>query len=136
MAAMTDYLEGELRKHIFRTASFTKPTVLAVALFTSAPSDAGGGTEVSGGSYARATLNPSDANWNADGSDAGHVSNAAAIIFPAPTGNWGTVTHFGIFDAEALGNMLFHGALDDPRTINSGDAAPQYDVDELDVTFA
>ena len=53
MANMSDYLEVELRKHIFRTGSFTKPTVLAVGLFTVTPSDSGGGTEVSGGSYAR-----------------------------------------------------------------------------------
>ena len=43
MANASDYLEVELRKHIFRTGSFTKPTVLAVGLFTVTPSDAGGG---------------------------------------------------------------------------------------------
>lgn len=65
MSALTDYLENKLVDHIFRASSYTKPSVLAVALFTSAPGEAGGGTEVTGGSYARVEVNPSDTNWNA-----------------------------------------------------------------------
>lgn len=136
MSAMSDYLEGEIRKHIFRTGSFTKPTTLAVGLFTAAPSDSGGGTEVSGGSYARVSVNPLDANWTAASSTDGVTTNAAAITFPAPTANWGTVTHFGIFDATTTGNLLFHGALTASRVISNGDAAPQFAAGALSVTFA
>ena len=88
MAAMSDYLEGEIRKHIFRTGSFTKPTVLAVALFTAAPSDSGGGTEVSGGGYARVQRDPLDANWTGVSATDGLTDNAAALTFPVPTANW------------------------------------------------
>jgi len=136
MSAMSDYLEGEIVKHVFRTGSFTKPTNLAVALFTAAPSDSGGGTEVSGGSYARAGLDPLDANWTNVAAGDGHTDNAVAITFPAPTANWGVVTHFGIFDADTVGNLLIHGALTTPKTINSGDPAPSFPIGALDVTFA
>lgn len=136
MSAMSDYLEGQIRAHIFRTASFTKPTVLAIGLFTAAPSDSGGGTEVSGGSYARVSLNPLDANWTAPDSTGGLTANASAITFPSPTGNWGTITHFGIFDATSAGNLLFWGALTTSRIVNSGDAAPSYAIGALTVTFA
>lgn len=136
MAAMSDYLEGQLRAHVFRTASFAKPTVLAVGLFTAAPSDAGGGTEVSGGSYARVQRDPLDANWTAASATDGLTDNAAALTFPAPTANWGQVTHFGIFDATSAGNLLFHGALTTPKTINNGDPAPAFAIGALDVTFA
>ena len=136
MSAMSDYLEAEIRKHMFRTGSFTKPTVLAVALFTAAPSDSGGGTEVTGGSYARATLNPLDANWTAASGTDGLTDNAAAITFPTPSGNWGNVTHFGIFDASTSGNLLFHGALTVAKTINNGDPAPSFPIGTLDVTLA
>lgn len=136
MSAMSDYLEAELRKHIFRTGSMTKPTVLAVALFTAAPSDAGGGTEVTGGSYARVQRDPLDANWTAASGTDGLTDNAAAITFPAPTANWGSITHFGIFDATAAGNLLFHGALTTPKTVNSGDPAPSFAIGALDITFA
>jgi hypothetical protein len=136
MSAMSDYLEGQLRAHIFRTASFTKPTTLAVGLFTAAPSDAGGGTEVSGGSYARVAANPLDANWTAASSTDGVTTNASAITFAAPTANWGTVTHFGIYDATTAGNLLMWGALTASRVISNGDAAPSFAAGALSVTFA
>ncbi len=136
MSAMSDYLEGEIIKHIFRTGSFTKPTALYVGLFTAAPSDAGGGTEVSGGGYARAQLDPGDTNWSAPVSGDGHTDNLAEITFPAPTADWGVVTHFAIFDAATAGNMLFHGALTQAKTINNGDPAPKFPVGALDVTLA
>jgi len=136
MAAMSDYLEVQIRAHIFRTASFTKPTVLAVGLFTAAPSDSGGGTEVSGGSYARVQRDPLDANWTAASGTDGLTDNAAALTFPAPSANWGVVTHFGIFDATSAGNLLLHGALTTPKTINNGDPAPAFAIGALDITFA
>ncbi len=136
MSAMSDYLEVEIRKHIFRTGSFTKPSALYVGLFTAAPSDAGGGTEVSGGSYARVQRDPLDANWTAASATNGVTDNAAAITFPAPTANWGVITHFGIFDAASAGNLLFHGALTTPKTVNNGDPAPAFAIGALVVTFA
>lgn len=146
MAAMSDYLENKLVDHIFRGVSFTAPTALHVALFTAAPSDSGGGTEVTGGSYARVALAPSTTNWaatNADGSTTnpssgtgGKTSNNSTITFPAPTANWGTVTHFGIFDASSGGNLLIHGALTTAKTVNNGDPAPSYAAAALAVTFA
>lgn len=136
MSQMSDYLEGQLRAHIFRTASFAKPTALYVALFTAAPSDAGGGTEVTGGSYARVNLAPLDANWTAPDGTGGLTDNAAAITFPAPSANWGSITHFAIFDAASAGNMLFWGALTTPKTVNNGDPAPSFPIGSLDITFA
>ena len=136
MAAMSDYLEGQIRAHIFRTATFTKPTTLYVALFTAAPSDSGGGTEVTGGSYARVQRDPLDANWTAASATNGLTDNAAAITFPAPTANWGSVTHWGIFDASTAGNLYFHGALTTPKTVNNGDPAPAFAIGALAITFA
>ena len=106
MSAMSDYLETNLILHIFRTGSWTKPTDLKVALYTATPSDSGGGTEVAGGiGYARVSVPPLDANWNATSGTDGLTKNTAAITFGAPTGNWGQVTHFGIFDQGT--NLLF-----------------------------
>lgn len=136
MAAMSDYLEVEVRKHIFRTGSFTKPTVLAVALYTAAPSDSGGGTEVTGGSYARVQRDPLDANWTAPDSTGGLTDNAAALTFPTPSANWGVVTHVAILDNTSGGNFLFHGALTVSKTINNGDPAPAFAIGALDVTLA
>ena len=136
MSKMSDYLEGQLRAHIFRTASFTKPAVLAISLHTADPTDAGSGAEVSGGSYARVSLNPLDANWDPGTATDGITKNSVVVTFPAPTANWGVVTHFGIWDATAAGNLITYGALTTPKTINNGDAAPSFAVNALQITFA
>ena len=136
MSALSDYLEGELIKHIFRTSSFAKPSALYIGLFTAAPTDSGGGTEVSGGSYARAQLDPGDANWAAPSAGDGKTTNAAIITFPAPSANWGTVLAFGIFDAASAGNLLIHGVINPTKEVFNGDPAPKFAVGALQITFA
>lgn len=132
MGDMSDYLKNEWRKHIFRTGSFTKPTALYYGLYTAAPTDAGGGTEVTGGSYARVNLAPLDANYDAHAT-AGRTRNQSTITFPSPTAAWGTVTHMGVFDASTAGNLLFWKALNTPRVINNGDPAPVFNANAFDV---
>ena len=61
--ALSDYLENKLIDHVFRGTAYTAPGTVYVALFTSACSDSAGGTEVSGGSYARAALTTTTTNW-------------------------------------------------------------------------
>jgi hypothetical protein len=136
MSKMSDYLEDALRKHIFRTGSFTKPSALWVSLHTADPTDAGTGAEVSGGSYVRVQRDPLDANWSAASATDGITKNSAAITFPAPTANWGVVTHFGIWDASSAGNLICYGQLGTPKTINNGDAAPSFAIDAIVITFA
>lgn len=120
MAGKSDYLEAAILNHIFRTTALTQPGTLYVALFTAAPSDAGGGTEVAGGSYARASVGSADADWSAPSGDPRQVGNAGAITFPTATGTWGTLTHFAIMDAASAGNQLYWGALTSTPTISSG----------------
>lgn len=136
MSSATDWLEVELRKHIFRTGSMTKPAALHIGLYTAAPGETGGGTEVTGGSYARVQRDPLDANWSGASSTSGLTDNVAAITFPAPTANWGVVTHWAILDAPTGGNMLIQAALTISKTINNGDAAPSFAASALSVTFA
>ena len=136
MSQMSDYLEAALRTLIFRTGTgMTKPTHLGIALFTAAPSDSGGGTEVSGGSYARVDVPPLDANWSAPDSTGGLTANLAAITFPTASASWGTVTHVGIFDATSGGNLLFWGALTASKTVGSGDTF-SFAIGALTITFA
>jgi len=144
MSAKSDYLENKVIDHIFRGIAFTMPASLYVALYSAAPSDAGGGTELAGGGYARAQLDPSASNWRntqnsgtgASAGTGGQTANAAAITFPAPTGAWGVATHFAIFDALTGGNPLYTAALGAPKTINAGDPAPTFPIGTLVVTEA
>jgi hypothetical protein len=141
MAHATNYLENKLVDHLFRAATLAKPTALYVGLHTAAPSDAGGGTEVVGGGYARVSVPPGDANWTATQGGASGVSsgtggttaNVAVVTFPTPTADWGTVTHMAIYDAPTAGNPLIWSPLTEPRTILNGDPAPRFPAGQLSV---
>ncbi len=114
MAEFSNYLENALINAVLRNTSYTSPTTVYVALFTSDPTDAGSGTEVSGGSYARTSITfgaPSN----------GVTTSNADCTFPQATASWGTVTHIGLHDASTSGNLLFHTPLDTSKTIDSGD---------------
>ena len=131
--SFSDFLELELLDHVFGNAAYTAPATLYVSLFTAAPSDTGGGTEVSGGSYARVAVTNNATNFPA--ASGGAKSNGTVITFPAPTANWGTVVAFGIHDAASAGNLLAWATLTTNRTINSGDGAPKFAIGDLDITL-
>lgn len=127
----SDFLENELLDHVLGNAAYSAPATVYVALYTGAPTDAGGGTEVSGGSYARSAVTNNATNWPA--ASGGAKANGTEITFPEATGDWGEVVAFGIFDAESAGNLLYWADLTANKTINSGDTA-KFAVGELDVT--
>lgn len=146
MAAMSNYLENKLIDEIFRGTAYTIPGTLYIALYTAAPSDAGGGTEVTIGTnnYSRASLVSSQSAWNntqasgtavASTGTTGITANTASITFATPSGSWGTVTHFGILDAATSGNLLFHGALTVSQTVNTGNVV-SFAAGALQITFA
>lgn len=132
MAGKSDYLENRVLDHFLGGVASTAPATVYIALFTAAPTDAGGGTEVSGGSYARVAVTNNATNWPA--ASAGAKANGTAITFPAPTANWGVVVAFGIFDAATAGNLYYWGAITPNKTVNNGDPAPSFAVGDLDVT--
>jgi hypothetical protein len=114
MAEMSNYLEDALINATLRNTSYTSPTTTYLALYTSDPTDADTGTEVSGGSYVRQSITFSSPSN-------GVTSNSAAIEFPQCTADWGTVAYIGIRDAVTSGNLLYHTALDASKVINNGD---------------
>lgn len=117
MASFSDYTENLVLNWLLTTNSVTRPTAWYVGLFTAAPSDTGGGTEVSGNAYARKVTGTMTVSGTAT-----TATNDAAIEFAAASGgNWGTVTHGAVFDAETGGNMLAWAPLTTSRTINDGD---------------
>ena len=114
MAEMSNFLENALINATLRATTYTSPATVYVSLWTSDPTDAGSGTEVSGGSYARTSVT--------FGAPSGGVStNSAAVEFPQATASWGTIGWIGINDAQTSGNLLYHTALDTSKAIDSGD---------------
>lgn len=140
--SMTDYLENKLLDWLIRGQVLTQLTNVYVSLHTGACSDSAVGTEVTGGSYARVTVAASMAAWAgtqsagstvASSGAGGTTSNNATVTFPAPTANWGVVTHFGLSDAASAGNQLFCAPLTVSKTINNGDAAPSFAAGALTI---
>ncbi len=136
-AAMSDYLENKLIDALLRGQSYTMPTTVYFALATTTGSDTACGTEVATGSYARVAVTSSLANWagtqsagstSASSGTGGTTSNNAAVTFPTPTANWGTIVEFCVFDASTSGNLLFRTALTTSKTVNNGDAAPSFAI--------
>ena len=128
MAEMSNYLENALINATLRNTSYTSPSTVYIGLYTSDPTDANTGTEVSGGSYTRTAVTmgaPSN----------GVSTNTAAVEFPQASGTWGTVGWIGILDASTSGNLLYHTALDTSKTISSGDIF-KIAISGLSVTLA
>jgi hypothetical protein len=130
MAEMSNFLENALINATLRNTTYTSVATVYVSLWTSDPTDAGSGTEVStsGTSYARTAVTfgaPSD----------GASTNNADVTFPTATASWGTVGWIGINDAATSGNLLYHTALDTAKAIDSGDIF-KISTGNLSVTLA
>ena len=141
---MSDFLENKLVDHLLRAQTFNAPTALYVALYTTATTDAGAGTEVTGNNYSRVLVTPSLSAWNntqasgtavASSGTGGVTSNTNTITFPVPSGSWGTVQNFGILNASTAGDLLFHGALTVQQTVNTGNTV-SFAAGALQITFA
>ena len=114
MSEISNYLENALINGTLRATTFTAPAAVYVSLHTADPTDAGSGTEVTGGSYARQA-----ATFGAPSN--GASTTTADITYPQATAGYGTVTHIGIFDALTTGNLLYHSPLNTSKTIETGD---------------
>lgn len=126
--SLSDYAENAVLNHLFRNVALTSPTTVYAALFTVAPSDTGGGTEVSGGGYARVAI-----TFGAP--SGGAIDNSAIIDFGTATANWGTIVAMAVFDASTAGNMLAWADLTTSKAVNNGDAA-QFAVGDLDISIS
>ena len=114
------YLESALLDAVLRNISFTSPSAVYLALFTVTPlKDGTGGTEVSGGSYARQAITYGAPVTNIDLSVT--VSNSGLISFPVASASWGNIVSVGVYDASTSGNLLYVGTVAVAKTIGNGD---------------
>ncbi|NQX95694.1 MAG: hypothetical protein HRT64_12390 [Erythrobacter sp.] len=126
MSDISDYLEGALLDHVYRNVPLASPAAVYLALYTSDPGDDNSGTEVSGAGYARQIVT-FDRTLNT-------ISNNVALTYTASGGDFGTITHIGVLDALAAGNLLHKSALDTPKTIEDGDQLT-FAIGDVDFTL-
>jgi hypothetical protein len=122
---ISDYLENKLLDHFLGTTSYTMPSTIYVGLYTVAPNDAGGGTEVVGGSYARKTATFTSASGGASS----NTSNIDFTNMPACT-----VVAIGVHDALTSGNLLVWGTLASNKALDAGDTL-RISTGDLDISI-
>ena len=141
----SNYFANKFLDFFFRAVAYTMPANLFFGLFTTAPTNAGGGVEVAGGSYGRQSLatsltaisgTQSAGSTTASSGTGGLISNNLVIAFPTPTANWGTIEAEGQFDAVSGGNLLFWNMLDIPRTVLATSSPQTHAASTRNVTIA
>jgi len=115
----SNYLEAKLLDHVLGAAVYTPPSIVYAALYSVAPDDTGGGTEISGNGYARVPVNNDLINWPLASGTTTKV-NGVYFTFPAATASWGTIAAIGIFDAATSGNLLYWADITS-ATVNTSD---------------
>ena len=126
--SFTNFLETEILDHVFAGSAYTAPGTHYLALFTAAPGETGGGTEVStsGTAYARQSV--------AFTTTGNTTSNTAAVEYSTATASFGTVTHVGVFDAATAGNLMAYATLSSSKAIDTGDVF-RVPTGDLDITL-
>ena len=124
--SLTNTFETETLEWLFTSTTVTRPTAWYIGLYTVAPTDSGGGTEVSGSAYAREVV-----TFSVTGDTA---TNGSAIEWETATGTWGVITAIGVFDALTSGNLIAYGNLTDTKTITTGDIF-RISAGNLDITL-
>lgn len=130
MSALSDHAENLILNFLMTSGTAARPTAWYVALYTVAPSDSGGGTEVSGNGYSRQTV-----AWGTATGTGGTTDNTGVVSFTASGGNFGTIVAIGIHDASSGGNLLWHGSLSANKTVNDGDTL-EFAAGAIDLTIA
>jgi len=128
MSAFSDYLESRITSWLKSSPFPSAPTTVYCGLFDGDPTDSGSGaTEVTtdintGGRVAVSYGATND----------GTITNDTQVDFGASANN-ASVSHFGIYDSQTSGNLLFHAPLASSRSINSGDPV-LFSVNNLTIT--
>ncbi len=115
----SDWLKNAFLNHLYNGAALTLPATIYIALYTSAPTTAGGGTEVAGGAYARVAITRNTTNFPTTSN--GTMANAVVANYAQATAAWGSIVAAASFDALTGGNMIKFGVMLTPRTIGVGD---------------
>lgn len=124
--SFSNEFETRVLQWTFTTGSPTRPTAWYIGLFTDNPGEAQGGTEIVGNAYVRKAV-----TFTVSGDTA---TNSGAVEFDVATGNWGTISHIAVYDAETSGNQIAYAALTASKTIETGDVL-RIPAGDLDITL-
>lgn len=134
MSAFSNYLENELVNAILRGGTYTGGGVY-IALFIADPGEEGTSGELSDSNYSRQRAHAAVVSDGFTVPSNGSTTNTKNIVFPPILDTQVTITHWGIFDAQNAGNMLFHASLLNPKTLDPTDVL-SFPTGALTITLA
>lgn len=119
----------------FNGGTFTQPTTLYIALFTTTPAVASTGTEATGGGYARLAVTCNTTNWPTITSATTTISNGATQTMFTATGSVSSaanMTGAGIMSALTAGTLYYFGDLTVAKPIATSDT-PSFAIGALTI---
>lgn len=126
----SNYLENHFLDALYGGGTFTEPSTVYLALFSSDPGEAGSGAELTGGGYSRLALTTgTDITVSGD-----TASNPSDIEFPESSGSQGNAAYFGLMTASTGGNLLHYGQLSPARNINAAGIVLRIPAGDLEIT--
>jgi hypothetical protein len=134
MSGFSDYLENALFNATLRGGNYTGGGVF-IALFKTDPTDAASGAELTDSAYVRQRAHQTVVSDGFTAPANGSGSNTRTLTFPAISDVQVTITHWGVFDAQNGGNLLYHAPLQNPKTLDPSDVL-SFPVGSLSVTLA
>lgn len=123
--ALTNVQKAAVLNALYGRVPLNVPEKLYIGLSTTQPnSDGTNFTEPVGNGYARVEVTNDNTTWeNATVDNPSIKRNRIAILFNEATGPWGTITHWGIFDAPEGGNLLDWAPVVNPTSVGEGQQA-------------
>jgi hypothetical protein len=129
MGRLSDTVMNAVLDELFGGVAYSTPSILYVGLSTTQPgSDGSNVTEPTGNGYTRCAYANDTTNWPSAANRT--KTNATVIAFPTPTGDWGSIGYFVIYDAATGGNFYGWGELPAPVVVTSGHP-PSFPINAL-----
>ena len=126
---LTDYVNNRVLDHWFGGAITPPPPTLYVGLSLTYCTKGGEIVEPTGGGYARVPIPNTLALFPA--AFGGTKANAAPIVFPAPTADWGEAVSLFLADAATGGAILASADLTVPKLIQASEKPPTVAIGAL-----
>lgn len=109
--------------------AWTPASTYYLALYTTAPTEAGGGVEVTGDTYARVAITNGLTAFPA--AVGGSKANGVAFTFAQPGALWGDIVAWGLHSHITNDALVIWGSLDDPVTVDDTSAPPSFAPGDL-----
>jgi hypothetical protein len=127
-------IRNALTASVLGRVAYTAPATLHAGLIVGASTALTGGTEVTGGSYARVAITNNQTNFPAP--SGGVTTNANPITFPTSSAAWGNINAVRLFDASTGGNLVAGATLTPDAVVNAAGATLSFAATQLSLTIS